>query len=44
MAELDARIPCSSDTRLQIRRLRDEGERYEEVLQRMLREYDDKPK
>lgn len=43
MAELDARIPCTAETRTRVRRLRDDGERYEDVLRRMLREYEDKP-
>lgn len=41
MAELDARIPCTVDTRTEIRRLRDDGERYEDVLRRLLREHEE---
>lgn len=40
MPELDARIPCESETRNQIRALKQGQERYEEVLRRMLREYE----
>lgn len=40
MAELNARIPCTADTRTEIRRLREDGERYEDVLQRLLREHE----
>lgn len=42
MSELNARIPCTADTRATIRDLRSDGERYEEVLQRLVREYEDK--
>ena len=40
MAELDARIPCTAETRMAVRRRREEGERYEDVLKRLLRETD----
>lgn len=33
MAELDARIPCTSGTRAQLRDLCEDGERYEDVLE-----------
>lgn len=36
MAELDARLPCRSETRDEIRALKQENERYEDVLQRLL--------
>lgn len=39
--DLDARIVCSQDTRLEIRRLRGDCERYEDVLKRMIRVYEE---
>lgn len=39
MAELDARIACTSETRAEIREMRGEGERYEDVLRRLLDNY-----
>lgn len=36
MAELDARIPCRSETRDELRALKEGTERYDDVLQRML--------
>lgn len=41
MAELDARIPTTVDTRDQLRALKTDNERYEDVLQRLLREYEE---
>jgi len=38
MAELDARLPCRSETRDEIRALKKGTERYEDVLQRLLDE------
>jgi hypothetical protein len=38
MAELDARVPCTSETRDELRALKTDTERYEDVLQRLLRE------
>jgi len=38
MAELNARIPCRSETRDEIRALKQDSERYEDVLQRLLDE------
>lgn len=38
MAELNARIPCRSETRDAIRALKQDSERYEDVLQRLLDE------
>lgn len=38
MAELDARIPCDTETRDEIRALKRDSERYEDVLQRLLNE------
>jgi hypothetical protein len=38
MAELNARIPCRSETRDEIRALKRDSERYEDVLQRLLNE------
>jgi len=38
MAELNARIPCRSKTRDEIRALKQDSERYEDVLQRLLDE------
>lgn len=37
MAELNARVPCTSETRDELRALKnDDEQRYEDVLQRML--------
>lgn len=41
MAELDARIPTSVDTRDRLRALKEDAERYEDVLQRLIREHED---
>lgn len=41
MAELDARIACSSETRAEIKELRAPDERYEDVLRRLVREHKD---
>lgn len=41
MAELNARVPCTSETRDKIRALKTDNERYEDVLQRLLRERED---
>ena len=41
MSELNARIPCTADTRAEIRRLREDGERYEDVLKRLVRVHED---
>lgn len=38
MAELDARIPCTSETRDELRALKTDTERYEDVLRRLLRD------
>jgi hypothetical protein len=38
MSELDARLPCRSETRDEIRALKRDSERYEDVLQRLLNE------
>lgn len=38
MSELDARLPCRSETRDRIRSLKRGTERYEDVLQRLLDE------
>lgn len=38
MAELDARIPCQSETRDELRALKQGTERYDDVLQRLLDE------
>lgn len=41
MAELDARLPCSTETRDRIRALKtDDQRRYEDVLRRLVDEYD----
>lgn len=42
MAELNARVPCTSGTRDKLRALKTDTERYEDVLQRLLKEHDDK--
>jgi hypothetical protein len=39
MAELNARIPCTDETRAEIRSLCNRSERYEDLLQRMLEVY-----
>jgi hypothetical protein len=36
MSELDARLPCRSETRDEIRALKRDSERYEDVLQRLI--------
>jgi hypothetical protein len=41
MADLDARIPCRSETRDEIRALKEGSERYDDVLQRMLDKAED---
>jgi hypothetical protein len=41
MAELNARVPCSDETRNALRDRKRDGERYEEVLARLLRETDE---
>lgn len=41
MSELDARIPCTSETRTRLRRMRGDAERYEDVLQRLLQHHED---
>ena len=38
MAELDARVPCSSETRDELRALKTDNERYEDVLRRLIRD------
>jgi hypothetical protein len=40
MAELDARVPCTTETRDELRALKtDEDQRYEDVLRRLVREH-----
>lgn len=39
MAELDARLPCRSETRDEIRALKTDNERYEDVLRRLINEH-----
>jgi hypothetical protein len=42
MAELDARVPCTTETRDDLRALKtDEDQRYEDVLRRLVREHKD---
>jgi hypothetical protein len=36
MSELNARLPCRSETRDKIRALKRDSERYEDVLQRLI--------
>lgn len=43
MAELNARVPCTTDTRDELRALKTDAERYEDVLQRLLRDRKDNP-
>jgi predicted CopG family antitoxin len=39
MAELNARVPCTDDTRSRLKSLKEGSERYEDVLQRLLEEH-----
>lgn len=39
MGELDARVPLTAETRDELRALKTDNERYEDVLQRLLREH-----
>lgn len=40
MAELDARVPCTTKTRDELRALKnDDEQRYEDVLRRLVREH-----
>lgn len=40
MAELNARVPCTTETRDELRALKtDEDQRYEDVLRRLVREH-----
>ena len=41
MPELDARVPCKAKTRDTLRALKDGPERYEDVLQRLIQEYEE---
>jgi len=41
MAELDARVPTTTETRDELRALKTDNERYEDVLRRLLREHKD---
>lgn len=41
MAELDARIPTTVSTRDRLRALKSDSERYEDVLQRLIREHEE---
>lgn len=41
MTDLSARVRCTSETRDKLRALKTGSERYEEVLQRLLREHED---
>jgi len=41
MPELDARVPCTSETRDELRSLKSGTERYEDVLRRLVREHKD---
>jgi len=36
MAELDARIPCRSETRDELRALKQDNDRYDDVLRRLI--------
>jgi len=36
MAELSARVPCTTNTRDELRALKTDSERYEDVLQRLI--------
>jgi len=40
MPELDARVPCRSETRDRLRALKKDADRYEDVLQRLIDEAD----
>jgi len=41
MAELDARVPTTAKTRDELRELKTDNDRYEDVLRRLLREHKD---
>jgi len=36
MAELNARVPCTTETRDELRALKTDAERYEDVLRRLI--------
>lgn len=40
MTKLAARIPCETETRDRLRGLKRDAERYEDVLQRLLKEHE----
>ena len=40
MAELDARVPCQSETRDRLRELKEDNDRYDDVIQRLLESAD----
>ena len=42
MAELNARVPCTSETRDELRALKTDNERYEDVLRQLVEEHGDK--
>ena len=42
MAELDARVPCSTATRDHLRALKTDNDRYEDVLRRLIDETQEK--
>lgn len=37
MAEMDARVPLKSETRDQLRELKEDNDRYDDVIQRLLK-------
>jgi len=41
MAELDARVPVTSELRDELRALKTDDDRYEDVLRRLVREHKD---
>jgi len=41
MAELNARVPCTAETRDKLRALKTDTERYEDVLQRLIRDHEE---
>jgi hypothetical protein len=41
MAELNARVPCSVETRDDLRALKTDNQRYEDVLRELVAEYRD---
>jgi SOS response regulatory protein OraA/RecX len=41
MAELDARVPCTSEMRDKLRALKTDNERYEDVLRQLVEDHEE---